>query len=620
MAAEVGDDWFGTLLNPTAVAVIGASDDLGRPGGRIVAALLRFGFAGEIYPVNPRREQLQGLRAFPNVAAINAPVDVAVVVVSAEQVLDAVEQAAAGGAKVVIVGSAGFSEVDGEGKDRQGELLTRVRELGVRLIGPNTNGVISCRSKFAGTFTPALERDDVGLNDGPVMIVSQSGALGGALFAMAQSTGLRVGALVNVGNAADVTFEETLSEVFRRTPQTVALGYMEGVSDGTALIEAARSARETGGILIILKVGTSDVGALAAAAHTANLAVEDRVFDGVMRQVGAVRVRTLSQLLDVGRVATAYGGRVGPRLTIASMSGGAGIILADLARASGLELAHWSPEWQATLDPLLPSYLSRRNPIDTAGRPFFDMETLKALLRTLDENPESDATILAVANFDSRFEPICAALIDANRQLHKPLFVVWVGGQGPARQMLERAGIPCFDEPDDCIAAIAPLGRRSATSGATMPANLRANTQAATPTSAGWTPPAAGGVMPAHVARALLEQFDVPMVKTISLGSPAALSLVDVPLPAVVKLESPSLPHKSDVGAVHAGLATQQEVADAIGELVALARRLGLQDAELVAQQQVPAGTELLLGMKHDPGVWTRDHLRHRRNLCGGFR
>lgn len=601
MAAEETDDWFGTLLNPAAVAVIGASDDLGRPGGRVVAALLRFGFAGEIYPVNPRREQLQGLPAFPNVAAINAPIDIAVVVVSADQVLDSVEQAAAGGAKVVIVGSAGFSEVDAEGEARQRELLTRVRELGVRLIGPNTNGVISSRSKFAATFTPALERDDVGLVDGSVMIVSQSGALGGALFAMAQSTGLRVGALVNVGNAADVTFEETLSEVFRRTPGVIALAYMEGISDGAGLIDAARAAHETGGTLIILKVGTSDVGALAAAAHTANLAVEDRVFDGVMRQFRAVRVRTLSQLLDVGRVAAAYGGHAASRLTVASMSGGAGIILADLARASGLELAYWSPEWQAKLDPLLPSYLSRRNPIDTAGRPFLEMDILKALLRTLDENPESDATILAVANFDSRFEPICASLIDVNRELHKPLFVVWIGGQGPARQMLEGAGIPCFDEPEDCITAIAPLGQRSAPSAAAMTADLTTNSAALGPPFAGWEPPAAGAVLPAQVARALLQQFDVPMVKTVSLGSPSAPSLAEVPLPAVVKLESPSLLHKSDVGAVRAGLMTQQEVTDAVGDLVELARRLGVDDAELVAQQQVPAGTELLLGMKHDP-------------------
>jgi len=600
-AATVDQGWLQTLLKPSAVAVIGASDDLTRPGGRIVAALRRFGFAGEIYPVNPRRERIQGLPAFPSVAAINAPIDVALVVVSADQVLDAVEQAAAGGARVVMVGSAGFAEMGGEGEVRQRELVARARELGVRLLGPNTNGVILSRSGLAGTFTPALERDDVTLTDGPVAIVSQSGALGGALFATAQSTHLHVGALLNVGNAADVTFEETLCEVFRRSPGTILLAYMEGIADGPGLIGAARAAHETGGILILLKVGTSDAGAAAAAAHTANLAVEDRVFDGVMRQLGAVRVRSLSQLLDAGRVASAYGSDIGPRLTIASMSGGAGIILADLARASGLELAQWSPAWQRRLDAYLPGYLSRRNPIDTAGRPFFDMEVLRAVLETMDENPESDVTILAVANFDSRHEPICQALIDAAGELHKPLFVVWIGGQGPAKRMLERGGVPCFAEPEQCIAAIAPLAARPGLSAVESVFEPAVEGHAAAPTSErAWTSPAASGVLPAAAARELLARFDLALAPTVSLGSPSATAVRTVPLPAVVKLDSPRLLHKSDVGAVRAGLESQQAVEEAVAAVRELGLRLGLDDAEIIAQQQVPAGTELLLGMKDD--------------------
>jgi acetate---CoA ligase (ADP-forming) len=591
------DDWFGTLLNPTAVAVIGASDDLSRPGGRIIAALLRYGFAGEIYPVNPRRERIQGLRAFPNVAAINAPIDFALVVVSPDQVLEAVEQAAVGGAKVVMVGSAGFAEIGGEGEVLQQRLVTRAHELGVRLIGPNTNGVISCRSKFAGTFTPALEREDVGLEDGPVTIVSQSGALGGALFAAAQSTGLRVGVLLNVGNAADITFEATLCEAFRRSPGTIVLAYMEGISDGGGLIEAARAAAGTGGTLIVLKVGTSEVGALAAAAHTANLAVEDRVLDGVMRQLGIVRARSLTQLLDIGRVAAVYGARIGRRLTVASMSGGAGIIIADQARAAGLEVPEWDPKWQAKLDPYLPGYLSRRNPIDTGGRPFFDMETLRAVLRVMDEHPGSDAIVLAVANFDSRFEPICRALADVRRELRKPLLVVWVGGYTPAKRMLEDAGIPCFGEPTDCIAAIAPLAGRLTPRVELAPPEPDAGL--GTP-AADWAPSAAG-MVPAASARKLLERFEVPVVETVSLGTPAAPSPRQAPLPAVLKLESPRLPHKSDVGAVRTGLRTEHEFSDAVAELADLGRRLGAEDAELIAQRQVPAGTELLLGMKHDP-------------------
>jgi acyl-CoA synthetase (NDP forming) len=585
------------LLAPRGVAVLGASDEITRPGGRLVAALVRHGFQGGIYPVNPNRTTVQGIECFRRVSDAPGPVDVAIVLIAASRVLEALEDCAQAGVSLAVIGSAGFSESGPEGAALEQEVRHRAHALGVRIIGPNTNGLVIAAVNMAASFTPALQQDDLTLSDGPTAIVAQSGALGGALLGIAQATGLAAGTMINTGNELDVTYEEILELVVDPAyPATSILGYVEGFRDAARLVGVARSAYRSGTAVTLLKVGVSESGAAAAAAHTAKLAGSDRVFSGVMNQLGVARAATLEELLDIGRIrmASVLPGR--RRITVASLSGGAGIISVDLAQAAGLELAAWSQDEQDQLNPWLPVYLSKSNPIDLAGGPFWDLDKLAAILRVVDDHADTDINVLVLANFEAEQDRITDALIEQASELRKPLIVVWVGMAARSLDRLNQVGVPAFPEPARAIAALGKVTRVSpgsiVTGAASEPPEPRRG--------AGAILAAADGALNPREVRSLLAEYGIPFVAEQSLAVGERPAAEAVALPAVAKLNAASLEHKSDLGAVKIHLSTIDELWDALGELESLAARLQLADAELVVQREIPAGVELLLGMSHD--------------------
>jgi acyl-CoA synthetase (NDP forming) len=493
------------------------------------------------------------------------------------------------------------------------------------LIGPNTNGIISCGSRFTATFTPALQQDSFHLQDGPVAVVSQSGALGASFFYLAQRDGLGVGTLINTGNEVDVRSEDAIAALAGAdSPVSVILAYNEGLRDAALLAKAARTAATSGTTIAMLKVGSTAIGAEAAAAHTANLAGEDRVFSGVLHQLGIIRPQSSTELVDVGRVLAACGPRLGDRVTIASMSGGLGIMLTDAATSSGLRLAAWPAEQQRALDGLLPEYLSRANPIDVAGAPFFDLDVLAALLHAMDDNPASDLAILAVCNFEQRQDAIADRIVSLRSDLRKPLFVVWLGGENAVGR-LNRAGIPSFPDSDRCIRAISLVaGRRPGSIITSLavdepPANVPV-TRGTTGSAVAGHAPASDGTadMATELAAALadpadsrlLERFGIPAVRSRTVAGAGskgdhgpdavAIALAGLRLPVVAKLLTARLPHKSDAGGVLLDLRTQAQVADAVARLAVLRTAIGAHDGRIVLQEQAGLGLELLLGMKHD--------------------
>jgi len=297
----------------------------------------------------------------------------------------------------------------------------------------------------------------------------------------------------------------------------------------------------------------------------------------------------------VGRVLAAYGPDFGSRVTVASMSGGLGIMLTDAIASSGLQMASWPPQQQRVLDGLLPAYLSRRNPIDVAGVPFFDLEVLEALLHAMDDNPASDVAVLAVCNFEQLQTAISDRITTVHPTLRKPVFVVWLGGEDAVRR-LNRAGIPSFPDSDRCVRAISLVAGRRPGSIVTAPVR---------PTNA--APVRAHGEVSAALSDpsdlALLARFGIPVARSRVVSSPAdALeALAGLRLPLVAKLVSPLVPHKSDVGAVLLDLLTPDAVSSAVVRLLNLRTALGARDGHVVLQEQADAGVELLIGMKQDP-------------------
>lgn len=603
------ENWLEKLLDPRSVAVVGASDDIKAPGGRVLRYLLSYGYSGEIYPVNPKRDMVQGRRAYASVADLPGRVDLAVIVVPAAAALAALRQCGELKVPIALVGSAGFAEAGPEGTRLQAQLANIAAEYGIRLIGPNTNGIVNCRNGLAATFTPSLDQDGLSIVDGPLAIVSQSGAIGGALFYDAQRSGLRVGRLINTGNEIDISLEMVIEALVEPASGiTTILCYAEGLRRPGIFIRAARRAAELGKRIVLLKTGVTPFGAKAAAAHTASLAGEDRVYDGVLRQIGVVRARGITHLLDVGHVLAAHPTPFGRRATVASMSGGVGIMITDALDRAGMALAPMSGELQRALDPLLPLFLGRNNPLDVGGSPFHDLSRLRRILQILDGNPESDITLLAVGSFERRQLEIADVLVDEAGRLGKPLFVLWFGGGDLARGRLNAAGIPCFPDAERLVDAIAP---------GAAPARARERSAAPQARAPGAAVHAERGVAKAVIAEArragrkiidevegkkILAAYGIDVVaeQVVANVDECTAAAGRLRLPMVAKLRSDELVHKARAGGVRLGLASAEAVRAAVGDLLALARELGLRDADVVLQEEVPPGVELLLGMKRD--------------------
>ena len=592
--------WLEVLYEPRSVAVVGASDDIRLPGGRLLQFMLNYGYPGNVYPVNPNREEVQGRRAYKSLLDLPERVDCAVVLVSAAASIGVLEQCAELKVPTVMFGNSGFAEIGPEGAVLQEKVARIAREAGIRLVGPNTNGIINTGNGFTATFSPVLDQKGFALRDGPVAIVSQSGAVGAAMYYDGQRSGLPVGRLYNSGNEIGVTLEMVVDALLDSPRFNTVLCYVEGLRRPELFIRAARKARDMGKRIVVVKSGATTSGAKAAAAHTASLSGEDRVYDGVLQELGVARARGYAHLLDVGRVLATYPRPYGRRASILSMSGGIGIMLTDALEKAGMGLAVFDDTVLAGLEPLLPAFLGAQNPLDVSGGPFHHLDRLRTMLQLFDRNPESDLTIVAVGSFERRQMEIAEVLADEAGKLGKPLFVVWFGGGDQATRYLNGLNVPCFPDGDRLVQAIAPglqqAPARPARAGDFDPDVHAARAVVSAARQAGRK------VIDEVGGKQVLRAYGIDAVREQVVDSPAAAraALEGLRLPVVAKLRSDALVHKARAGGVRLGLATAESVETAVDDLLALARRLQLDDADIVLQEQVPAGVELLLGAKRD--------------------
>ena len=332
------------VFRPRAIAVVGASDDPVKIGGRPLAFLLRHGYAGRVFPVNPARATVQGLPAFPSIGAIPEAVDLAIVVVPAERVLESLEEAAAKGVRAAIVFSSGFAEVGDAGRVAQARLRELAERTGLRIIGPNCQGFAHLPSRLVATFaSPFLEP---GLATGPIAMVSQSGAMAGMIYEMARAAGLGLNYWVSTGNEADVQAAEILAEVVEDEETRVACCYLEDIKDAGRFRRALARAHRRGVPVFVLKSGRSAVGRRAASSHTGALAGEDAVYDAVFADWGAIRCADPAELLALPQAFLRYR-EAGHRVAILSNSGGLGVLSVDLCVDLALAPAEFTPETTA---------------------------------------------------------------------------------------------------------------------------------------------------------------------------------------------------------------------------------------------------------------------------------
>lgn len=454
-------DRGGTVLSaltaPRSIAIIGASDDPDKLSGRPVAGLLESGYPGRVVCVNPARSRVQGLPCFDSLRAVDEPVDLAVLTVPAHRVLAALTDCAAAGVTVAVVFASGFAETDGSDAQRRiGELA---RRSGMRVLGPNCIGAIALRHGVVASFSRALHGVPVSL--GPVALVSQSGAFGSLVLSAAQQAGIGFHSFVSTGNEADLSVPEVLGALAEDPDVGTLLMYTEGLSDGDALLRAARRARELGKPVIAVKVGRSEQGARAVASHTGAITGSDAAYDAAFDAAGILRVAGMEDLLDAARIFAPGRRCAGDRLTVLSMSGGVGILMSDLAPEAGLRAASWDATWRARMADAIPDYGSPDHPIDMTAQLNTDPRILARALRVAAEHPGTDVIAVFLGVVAGGAQPLVDVLVEVAATTDKPIAVAWTGGDGTPLRALNTARIPAFADANRAITALGLLARHA---------------------------------------------------------------------------------------------------------------------------------------------------------------
>ncbi|MES2533530.1 MAG: CoA-binding protein, partial [Pseudomonadota bacterium] len=444
------------LFNPTSVALIGASSDPERIGGRPLRFMLEGGFEAPIYPVNKSGATIQGLPAFASVLDIPHPVDQAVIAVPVAGVEAAVRDCIRKGVKAIQVLTAGFAEIDAAGRALQDRLVAMCRESGVRMLGPNSLGLLNVPTRFFSTFSTALN----GLKPvpGPISLATQSGAFGSAAYGMASLRGLGFGKIIATGNEADVDVAECIDYLAGDPDTRVICAALESCRDGDRLRSALLKAAAAGKPVLVMKVGRTEVGAAAASTHTGSLAGNDAVYDTVFAECGAWRPESIEEMLDIAYLLSVAGEL--PRnadVGVVTGSGGIGVLMADEAGDRNLALKPL-PEAarRAALD-LLP-FAVASNPLDMTAQvtsvPSGVSRTVGVMLDHADYGTVF-AYLAHVGLSPERFASTQAELIAVREQHPDRLLVLVMLSRPEVNQALERHRIPVFEDPSRAVRAVA---------------------------------------------------------------------------------------------------------------------------------------------------------------------
>ena len=443
------------FFTPASIAVVGASRNPQKLGYVLLDNLQRARYRGRLYPVNPNTERILGLACYPAVGALDETPDLAILTVPARAVAQAVKECGEKGVRAAVIITAGFRETGPEGAQAEEALLAVARRYGIRLVGPNSVGIINTSIGMNATFAETAP------NQFEVGMLSQSGAVASAILDWARSIGLGFSKFVSLGNMADLTDVDFLEFLGQDPESKVIVAYLEGITDGRRLMDAARRITPVKPV-IVMKVGTTAAGARAAASHTGALATSDAVIDAAFRQVGIIRAATMAELFD-HTLCFAYAPRpAGPRVAVVTNAGGPGVMAADAIERMGLKLAPLSERSQRALRERLPAAAATVNPIDVLGDG--DEERYQAVLEVVRDDPAVDA-IVALLTPQRVTEPERTARVISYiaREQAKPLIAVFMGGEAVsrARALRDEARVPVYAYPERAVRALAALTRYS---------------------------------------------------------------------------------------------------------------------------------------------------------------
>lgn len=574
------------LMRPRSVAVIGASENPTRIGGRPIRYLLDAGFEGPIYPVNPNYQIVQGLKAYASVTDLPEAVDMAIIALPATPAMEAIRQCVAHGVGGAVLFSADFAEAGAEGRARQDELSRMVRESGMALLGPNCLGAFNVAHRFYASFSAIFESGFPA--DGNVGIISQSGGFGSHLAKIALQRGVKIGQWLTTGNEAGVDVGQGLQWLAGQPEISIILAYAEGVHARDTLVAGLEAARRAGKPVLFMKSGSSAVGAAAAQTHTAAMSGSDMVFDGMLQQFGAVRMHGTEAMVDAAYLLQRAPRPCGNRVGLISISGAVGVQMADIAAQVGLEVPALPDEAQARLKAINP-YAATRNPIDVTAQAFNNLDLVRDNLDVVLREDGLDALVafFTVTAGSKSIAPRLSQILSPLplRYPDKPMVLCIVADRDTV-DSYEAAGFAVFEDHNRAVTALGVLARLSHRDTESVPERNFSRAAEALHRHDGTE----------FSAKAVLAAagITVPKGGVATDGGRAVGVALDIGLPVVVKIHSAGILHKSDVGGVALNLTSPPDVARAASGML---ERLG---RAVLIERMAPPGAELILGFQHD--------------------
>lgn len=584
------------LITASSVAVVGASDDPNRIGGRPVAYMRQRGFAGEILPVNPGRKTVQGLAAYESVEALPYAPDTAVVAVPEPLVAGVIDALGKRKVRSAVVFTSGFAEVGPDGMRSQQELLALARNHGMRLLGPNTLGLYNDRIGFYPTFSTSFESGWP--LAGRIGIASQSGAFAAHIFTSARERRIGIPVCITTGNESDVTLGEAMQWLVRDPETDVVAVYAEGLRDASSFLAALQAAQAARKPVVLMKTGRSAVGSRAAQSHTSAIAGDDSVLNAVLSEFAVVRARSAEEFLDIAHLAARRIYPVGNTLGVLSISGGAGVLISDTCEDLGLPLPELPVPAQQQLKELIP-FASVRNPVDCTAQVLNDLPAVGKFADAI----AGQGGFKSILNFFTQAGGTASVAPQLQRQLAEVrerypdrLFVMSVLGSPECTDKYEEAGITVFNDPTRAVIAIEAMGRFGDAFARKPGLKDRDNFPVpALPT---------GNINEAE-AKLWLAQAGVPCVpEAIAADVEAAVSAANrIGYPVVLKILSPDIAHKSEIGGVLLDIRNNGAVRDGFALLMERAAAAAPQarvEGVLVARQ-IEDAVECIVGVHRDP-------------------
>ncbi|HEX9672714.1 MAG TPA: acetate--CoA ligase family protein [Burkholderiales bacterium] len=594
------------FFNPRAIAIIGASQDLDTISGQPLKFLKSHGYKGRLYPVNPRYQEVAGVKCYPSIADVPETPDLVLILVNSARVADILRECGVKGVPYAIIFTSGFSEMGGEGVRLQRQLTHIAQDHGIGVIGPNCQGMINVADSVFAGFGSVFNAD---YDPGTVSMVSQSGGFGFSVMNLSSKDGgLPFRQMVTTGNEIGVSTLDFIDYYIDDPKTEIIVGYIEGLKDAGRLIEVGNRALDAGKPILMWKVGNTEQGQLAARSHTANLGGEMALYKAAFRQSGIIQVEDIQDVADYGR---AFGcGRLprGNRVAIITISGGAGILMTDECIARGMQLPKLAPETGDKLRSFVPAYGSLLNPVDVTAAIFNNTELIGQTLQAIVDDPNVDCVAMINASLQGELAAKVAAQIVAGAsRTDKPVFICWSAREEVAPEAyaaLDAARIPRYKSPVRGGRAIAALSwyaqARRRRERQKQEKALVLTSAAARRTLGEQT-----GDVVEYVAKRVLADYGIPVTReALAERKDEALAIArSIGFPVALKVQSPDISHKTEARAVRLGVDSDSEFTAAYDEVLANARahRKGARIEGVLVQEMAQGGIEAILGVTNDP-------------------